>query len=53
MCPFAGTSARSMQMAEFIPEEDRRQSSPPSSRRIFSSHAFVVGLPYLPYSKDP
>eukprot|EP00982_Pelagococcus_subviridis_P008670 30861-Pelagococcus_subviridis.AAC.5 len=52
MWPFAGTSARSMQIAAFIPDELRRQSSPPSSIRIFSSHVFVVGLPYRPYSYD-
>jgi hypothetical protein len=36
-----------MVVAEFIPEDDTRQSSAPSSTRIFSSHVRVVGFPYL------
>lgn len=32
-------------VAEFMPEDDTRQSSAPSSSRIFSSQARVVGLP--------
>ncbi len=34
-------------VAAFMPEDDTRQSSAPSSSRIFSSQARVVGLPYL------
>lgn len=36
-----------MVVAEFIPEEDTRQSSAPSSSLSFSSTTRVVGLPYL------
>lgn len=36
-----------------MPEDDTRQSSAPSSSRIFSSAARVVGLPYRPYSYEP
>ena len=34
-----------MVVAAFMPELDTRQSSAPSSSRIFSSQARVVGLP--------
>lgn len=47
MWPPAGTKARSMVVAEFIPEDDTRQSSAPSSSLSFSSTTRVVGLPYL------
>lgn len=36
-----------MVVAEFIPEDDTRQSSAPSSSLSFSSTTRVVGLPYL------
>jgi hypothetical protein len=42
-----------MQIALFMPDALSRQSSPPSSSLIFSSHAREVGLPYRPYSNDP
>ena len=47
MWPPAGTSASIMVVAEFMPELETRQSSAPSSSRIFSSTTRVVGLPYL------
>jgi len=50
MWPPAGTNARSIVIAAFIPLEDTKQSSAASSTRIFSSAVLVVGLPYLPYS---
>ena len=45
-----GFAADPEMVAEFIPDADTRQSSAPSSARIFSSAARVVGLPYRPYS---
>lgn len=53
ICPPAGTKARSMVVAEFIPEEETRQSSAPSSSLSFSSTTRVVGLPYLSQQWDP
>ena len=53
MCPPAGTSARSMVVAEFMPDDETRQSSAPSRTRIFSSRVLVVGFPYRPYSYEP
>ncbi len=47
MWPPEGTSASIMVVAEFMPELETRQSSAPSSSRIFSSTTRVVGLPYL------
>lgn len=42
-----------MVVAEFMPLDETRQSSAPSSTLIFSSSVRVVGLPYRPYSYEP
>jgi hypothetical protein len=42
-----------MVVAAFMPLEETKQSSAPSSTLIFSSAVRVVGLPYRPYSYDP
>jgi len=45
MWPDAGTRLSNMEVTEFMPEAERRQSSASSKALIFSSVASTVGFP--------